>query len=197
MNFLTFRDERRISEIGWHGAGSFRKTASGDQKTLSRLIQDTRRGAGRGPERVRRSRRENPLLDADMRGPDAALTHFRSSALDGANQPCLQKVDLGRPYIWRFTGLSLVIWPSVWPSDQGSVMVLRTASLSLMMPLANDAIRLTLAFAISRIDYGFGTMKASRALKWRVAFRMNGADASDCKFKSTYARLSRAAISDR
>ena len=24
-----------------------------------------------------------------------------------------------RPYIWRLTSLSLVIWPSVWPFDQG------------------------------------------------------------------------------
>jgi hypothetical protein len=40
---------------------------------------------------------------------------------------------LARPYIWRFTSLSLVIWPSVWPFDQGSVMAAQTAALSLRM----------------------------------------------------------------
>ena len=29
-----------------------------------------------------------------------------------------------RPYIWRLTSLSLVIWPSVWPFDQPEVMAL-------------------------------------------------------------------------
>jgi hypothetical protein len=50
-----------------------------------------------------------------------------------------------RPYIWRFTSFSFVICPSVWPLDQGSVMAARTAALSLMMPLAKEAIRLKLA----------------------------------------------------
>jgi len=35
-----------------------------------------------------------------------------------------------RPYIWRLTSLSLVIWPSVCPLDQGSTMAARTAASS-------------------------------------------------------------------
>src|SRR3954447_8704578 len=46
------------------------------------------------------------------------------------------------PYIWRFTSLSLVIWPSVWPLDQGEVIAALTAAWSLLMPLANAATRL-------------------------------------------------------
>ena len=49
---------------------------------------------------------------------------------------------MARPYIWRLTSLSLVIWPSVWPLDQDVVIAALTAALSLMMPLAKDATRL-------------------------------------------------------
>ncbi|WP_245266887.1 hypothetical protein, partial [Mesorhizobium sp. LNHC252B00] len=44
----------------------------------------------------------------------------------------------GRPYICRFTSLSLVICPSVCPLDHGSVIAARTAAWSRMMPLAKD-----------------------------------------------------------
>src|SRR5258708_15257340 len=62
-----------------------------------------------------------------------------------------------RPYIWRFTSLSLVIWPSVWPFDHGDVIAALTAALSLTMPFANDATRFdrarTSQGSRSRIQY--------------------------------------------
>jgi hypothetical protein len=50
-----------------------------------------------------------------------------------------------RPYIWRFTSLSLVIWPSVWPFDQGSPSAAATALSSACSPFAKDASRLEAA----------------------------------------------------
>ena len=43
-----------------------------------------------------------------------------------------------------------MIYSSVWPLDQSWVMAARTAALSLITPLAKEAIRLKLAMAIHR-----------------------------------------------
>ena len=50
-----------------------------------------------------------------------------------------------RPYICRFTSFCFVIWPSVCPFDQGSVIAARTPVRSRRMPLAKEATRLLLA----------------------------------------------------
>ena len=77
-------------------------------------------------------------------------------------------------------------------------MVLRTASLSLMMPLANDAIRLTLAFAVippvsqtmGRHDESFSGFEVARGLPYQLSRCIQLQIQVD-----TTARLSRAAIS--
>ena len=55
-----------------------------------------------------------------------------------------------RPYIWRFTSLSLVICPSIWPLDHGEVIAAMTAALSLTTPLAKEAIKPDLARSSQR-----------------------------------------------
>src|SRR4051812_42621345 len=61
-----------------------------------------------------------------------ALTQFWCSTGHVApiSRAC-SKSSLARPYIWRFTSLSLVIWPSVCPLDQDVVIAALTAALSL------------------------------------------------------------------
>jgi hypothetical protein len=60
--------------------------------------------------------------------------------------------------IWRLTSLSLQIWPSVWPLDHAETIAASTACLSLMMPFANEAMRLPVA-------------RASQASRSEIAFR--------------------------
>ena len=55
---------------------------------------------------------------------------------------------LARPYICRFTSLSLVICPSVWPLDHGLAIAAMTAALSLRIPAAKEAMRLVEAATI-------------------------------------------------
>lgn len=45
---------------------------------------------------------------------------------------------MARPYFWRLSSLSLVIWPSVWPLLQGVVRAVRTAALSRRRPAARE-----------------------------------------------------------
>src|SRR6516165_9879965 len=47
-------------------------------------------------------------------------------------------VKLARPYIWRLTALTLLTMPSTLPELQGRVSPLRTASLSMRIPVAKE-----------------------------------------------------------
>ncbi|MET4115906.1 transposase [Bradyrhizobium sp. JR1.5] len=75
-----------------------------------------------------------------------ALTQFWCSTGHVApiSRAC-SKSSLARPYIWRLTSLSLVIWPSVCPLDHDVAIAALTAALSLMTPLAKDMTRLARA----------------------------------------------------
>jgi hypothetical protein len=53
-----------------------------------------------------------------------------------------------RPYICRLIILSLVMWPSVCPLDQGSTIPAVTACWSAVIPLAKDAGKLPAASLI-------------------------------------------------
>src|SRR4051812_38972061 len=84
-----------------------------------------------------------------------ALTHLWCSTghVAPTSRAC-SKSSLARPYIWRLTSLSLVIWPSVCPLDQEVVIAALTAALSLMTPLAKDMTRL----ARARSNHGSSSM---------------------------------------
>ena len=47
-------------------------------------------------------------------------------------------VKLARPYIWRLTALTLLTMPSTLPELHGRVSPLRTASLSMRIPVAKE-----------------------------------------------------------
>jgi IS5 family transposase len=57
----------------------------------------------------------------------------------------LRRSGFARPYIWRLTSLSLVMWPSVCPLDQGSARAAATACSSARSPFAKEASRLAVA----------------------------------------------------
>ena len=71
-------------------------------KCMSKLTQDTLVSIGVGKWLLRN-------FGAASGDIHAAMTRARSRS------------SFARPYIWRFTSLSLVIWPSVCPFDQGSL----------------------------------------------------------------------------
>ncbi len=72
-----------------------------------------------------------------------ALTQFRSILPTTLHAAAMTRArsrsSLARPYIWCFTSLSFVIWPSVCPFDHGSLRAAWTASRSVVMPLARDS----------------------------------------------------------
>ena len=67
------------------------------------------------------------------------------------------------------TSLSFVICPSVWPLDHGSVMAARTAALSLVIPVANDAIKLARASMIQRSNSASVRL---RIMVWNLSMSM-------------------------
>ncbi len=106
-------------------------------------------------------------------GSDAISMRF-GVQVGPINLACRRSI-FALPYIWRLTSLSLVMCPSVWPFDQGSVMAAWTAALSLRMPLAKEAIRLALAVAIqgSRSAASFWrSMAWNRSTNMRASTRM-------------------------
>ena len=73
-----------------------------------------------------------------------ALTQFRCRSRGvsfSGEQSARRRSSLARPCIWRLTSLSLVIWPSVCPLDQGSTSAAATALSSACSPFAKDAKR--------------------------------------------------------
>jgi hypothetical protein len=68
----------------------------------------------------------------------------------GVRRRTRSRSSLARPYIWRFTSLSLVICPSVWPFDHGSTNAAITAARSALMPLPNELSRLPAVSACHR-----------------------------------------------
>jgi hypothetical protein len=69
-----------------------------------------------------------------------------------------------RPYICRFTSLSFVICPSVWPFDQGSHKAALTAAKSALMPLPNDPIRL---LSLSVTHGASAAVSRARNMPWK------------------------------
>lgn len=60
--------------------------------------------------------------------PTLALTHFWCrDVIQAPIDRARSRSSLARPYIWRFTSFSFVIWPSVWPLDHGSENAASTA----------------------------------------------------------------------
>src|SRR3984957_16938263 len=77
-----------------------------------------------------------------------------------------RRSSLPRPYIWRLTSLSFVIWPSVCPLDHADEIAAQTAALSLATPFANEATKL------DRARSSHGSKSASdfaRTIAWKSA----------------------------
>ena len=61
-------------------------------------------------------------------GSESLLVQSMSMVHAAPRRRARSRSSLARPYICLLIILSLVIWPSVWPFDQGSAIAARTAS---------------------------------------------------------------------
>ena len=111
-----------------------------------------------------------PGFIVEQTGRDGAeLRLWRSFGADNYTAPMTLAWSMSifpRPYIWRFTSLSLVICPSVWPLDQGRLIAAATAAKSLVTPAANDATKL--AWARASQD-SRSTNDLLRIIPWKAA----------------------------
>ena len=141
-------------------------------------------------------RRRDPPSSPDCKiafnkGSDAISVHRAQSA---PRRQARSRSRCARPYICCLTSLSLVIWPPVWPLDQGSSIAAAIASLSAATPLPNLPIGLRSA---SSIHPSRSATTPWRITRWKRSMRPRARTSAGTTFSAAATKARSRATGDR